>query len=346
MTLDQKNLYTGERVISRNGCFGCHNIPGFENAQPIGTELTEAGSKLISQLDFGFLPIEHSRRGWYEQKLKNPRIFDVGRVKRPEEILKMPNFQFSDKDVEAITGVLTSLVRDPVPMEMRDKTVAAIYEGRMLVAEKNCKGCHIIEGVGGDIRPTIKEQALYPPNLATEGFKTQPLWLHPFLNDPGRIRLRPWLNTRMPTFHFTETQNATIGRYFAALDKVDYPFISTAIDTNAERLRVGAELFTKLQCASCHPTGSTLPPGKDPADLAPNLALAQERLRPEWVLQWLNDPQKIVSGTRMPTFFPEGQSPLPNILGGDAKAQIQAIRDHVFITVGGGRRSNTVSTNN
>ena len=65
-------------LISRYGCFGCHNIPGFENAQPIGTELTEAGSKLISQLDFGFLPIEHSRRGWYEQKLKDPRIFDVG----------------------------------------------------------------------------------------------------------------------------------------------------------------------------------------------------------------------------------------------------------------------------
>jgi len=31
-----------------------------------------------------------------------------------------------------------------------DKTVAAIAEGRQLVAEKNCKGCHLIEGAGGD----------------------------------------------------------------------------------------------------------------------------------------------------------------------------------------------------
>jgi hypothetical protein len=76
-------------------------------------------------------------------------------------------------------------------------------------------------------------------------------------------------------------------------------------------------------------------------------------LRPEWVLQWLADPQKIMPGTRMPAFFPataqfpEGQSPFPNVLGGDAKAQIQAIRDHLFITVGGGRRrSGTLSTTN
>ena len=351
MTLEQKNLYTGERLISQKGCFGCHQIPGFEKAQPIGTELTEAGTKLISQLDFGFLPIEHSRRGWYEQKLKNPRIFDVGRVKRPEELLKMPNFHFSDKDVDAITGVLTSLVRDPVPLEMRDKTQPAIAEGRQFIAEKNCKGCHLIEGAGGDIRPTFSAQALWPPNLATEGFKTQPLWLHPFLKDPGTVRLRPWLTARMPTFHFTERQAGTIERYFSALDKVDYPFISTDIDTDAEKLKVGADLFTKMQCTSCHPTSNVLPPGKAPEDLAPNLMLASQRLRPEWVLQWLADPQKIMPGTRMPTFFPatadhpEGQSPFPNILGGDVKAQIQAVRDHLFITVGGGRRRGLSTTN-
>ena len=92
MNADQKNLYAGEKLIGRYGCYACHNIPGFENAQPIGTELTEAGSKLISQLDFGFLEIEHARAEWYAAKLQNPRVFDEGRVKRPEELLKMPNF--------------------------------------------------------------------------------------------------------------------------------------------------------------------------------------------------------------------------------------------------------------
>jgi mono/diheme cytochrome c family protein len=339
MSAEQKNLYVGEGLVARYGCYGCHNIPKFEKAQPIGTELTEAGSKLLAQFDFGFLEVEHSRHDWYKEKLHDPRIFDVGRVKRPEELLKMPNFHFSDKDVEAIAGVLVSMVKDPVPLEMRDKTTGAIAAGRQLIAEKNCRGCHIVEGAGGDIRPT-KEQAQWPPNLNTQGWKTQPLWLHPFLLDPSIVKLRPWLTARMPTFHFTEQQSATIERYFAELDKVDYPFINTTIDTDAETLKVGAELFTKLQCQSCHPTSNAIPPGKSPEDLAPNLQLSSQRLRPDWVLAWIEDPQKIFPGTRMPAFFAPGQpNPFPNILGGNSKQQIKAIRDHLFVTIGGARRT-------
>src|SRR5207244_5261250 len=131
----------GELVISGYGGFGCHNVPGVEKAQPIGTELTEAGSKLISQLDFGFLPIEHSRHAWYEQKLHDPRIFDVGRVKRPEELLRMPNFHFKDSEVNSIAMVLISMVKDKVPLEMRGKANEQIAAGRALIAEKNCRGC-------------------------------------------------------------------------------------------------------------------------------------------------------------------------------------------------------------
>jgi cytochrome c2 len=353
MSVEDKNLLAGERLIARYGCFGCHNIPKFENAQPIGTELTEAGSKLIGQLDFGFVNIEHSRHAWYEQKLKDPRIFDVGRVKRPEELLKMPNFHFNDSDVNSIAMVLVSMVKDKVALEMRDKPDDAIAAGRSLVAEKNCRGCHIIEGMGGDIRGLVtdpRDYALMPPNLNTEGLKTQPLWLHPFIIDPGSIKLRPWLTYRMPTFHFTETQAATIGRYFAALDNhAPYPWVPqfTMADTTPERLAVGAELFTKFQCSSCHPTSSVLPPNKEPSDLAPNLMLASQRLRPEWVLQWLKDPAKIFPGTKMPSFFGDNKSPFPQYLNGDVSAQIQAIRDHLFLTVAGGRRATaTTATNN
>ena len=348
MTPDQKTLFVGERLVNRYGCFACHNIPGLEKAQPIGTELTEAGSKLISQLDFGFLPIEHSRADWYSQKLHDPRIFDVGRVKRPEELLKMPNFQFGDREVDAITMVLTSMVKDRVAMEMKDtnSASAAIAEGRQLISEKNCRGCHIIEGLGGDIRGVLMDQAQWPPNLATEGKKTQPSWLHPFLKDPNTVKLRPWLNARMPTFHFNERETGILGRYFSALDKVDYPLIDTGVTTDAQKLAGGKELFETLKCASCHPTSNVLPPGKDPADLAPNLQLASQRLRPEWVLDWLLDPQKIFPGTRMPGFFVNGQSQVPSVLGGDVKTQIEAIRDHLFLTVSDGRRATAVNTAN
>jgi mono/diheme cytochrome c family protein len=263
----------------------------------------------------------------------------------------MPNFRFSEDEVNSITMVLTSMVKDIVPMEMSDKATDAVTQGRILIAEKNCKGCHIIEGAGGDIRGALKDQAQWPPNLATQGYKTQPGWLHPFLKDPSRVRLRPWLSARMPTFHFTEEEAAAIGRYFSAVDNVEYPFISTEIDTTPERLRVGQELFTKMQCAQCHPQGNTRPPGRDEADLAPDLQLASERLRPNWVLDWLLDPQKIMPGTRMPMFFapasPGGppETAFKDLLGGDVKAQIQAIRDHLFLTVGRGRRTTANVTN-
>ena len=85
--------------------------------------------------------------------------------------------------------------------------------------------------------------------------------------------------------------------------------------------------------------------GKSAEDMAPNLQLAEKRLRPDWILQWVADPQKIFPGTRMPSFFPPNDkgvpvSPFKDILDGDVKAQIQAIRDHLFVTVGGAKAVN------
>jgi cytochrome c2 len=49
----QKQLeYVARRSISRYGCFGCHDIPGFETAKPIGTPLANWGRKDTSQLAF------------------------------------------------------------------------------------------------------------------------------------------------------------------------------------------------------------------------------------------------------------------------------------------------------
>ena len=55
MTTDEKLAYVGEKTINRLGCFGCHNIAGFENAKPIGTPLNGWGIKSPSKLDFGHI---------------------------------------------------------------------------------------------------------------------------------------------------------------------------------------------------------------------------------------------------------------------------------------------------
>ena len=45
-------LYIGKKAISRLGCFGCHDIPGFEGAKPIGTPLNDWGKKDPERLAF------------------------------------------------------------------------------------------------------------------------------------------------------------------------------------------------------------------------------------------------------------------------------------------------------
>ena len=53
MTIQEKQIYSGEKLIGHYGCYSCHNIDGFEDKKPIGIALNYEGSKLISKLDFG-----------------------------------------------------------------------------------------------------------------------------------------------------------------------------------------------------------------------------------------------------------------------------------------------------
>lgn len=48
----QRLRYIGRKTISKYGCFGCHDIPGFEDAKPIGAQLQDWGRKDPSRLAF------------------------------------------------------------------------------------------------------------------------------------------------------------------------------------------------------------------------------------------------------------------------------------------------------
>lgn len=49
---ERKLAYIGRRTISRYGCYGCHDIPGFEKARPIGAALQDWGRKDTSKLAY------------------------------------------------------------------------------------------------------------------------------------------------------------------------------------------------------------------------------------------------------------------------------------------------------
>jgi mono/diheme cytochrome c family protein len=52
ITDDKLKWYIGRKAVGRLGCFGCHDIPGFEPAKPIGTALNDWGKKDPERLAF------------------------------------------------------------------------------------------------------------------------------------------------------------------------------------------------------------------------------------------------------------------------------------------------------
>ena len=370
MPEQERNVYLGEQTITKYGCYGCHDIKGFESLKPIGTELTQEGSKTLHQFDFGHVhDVEHSRHAWIKTKLLRPRIWDHGKetVKDYHELLKMPSFGMSEREAKAVLSNVMGFTKESAVATRRaagDSNAAAMAEGRKLLTRFNCQGCHLIEGHGRAIKTLIGDnEAILPPNLAAEGARVQGDWLWDYLHDPSRVKMRPWLSVRMPTFGFTDEQANAVISYFTARDR-QRPFLSDPTAQDARSLAVGGVVFGMLQCARCHPAGEVQAAS---ADLAPSLLLAHDRLRYDWVSDWIQNPQKWVPGTRMPNFFAEVKpgellSPVPAMLNAPAfaaqKQQLRgyfasdeemnaylsdvnkvtgALRDHIWVLSGGRR---------
>jgi mono/diheme cytochrome c family protein len=347
--VEKKNVFLGSKLISRYGCFACHEIPGFENAKPIGTELSEWGSKPVDKLDFGLVEIEKDRIAWLKQKLHAPRSFDTGRIgvtRSPQELLKMGKFNLTDEQIDQIVTVITGMTDEKLtPNEARQLTPAEfqIERGRWTVKELNCVGCHIVEAQGGAIRATGIPSGMEPPMLSGtptqlhQGQRTQPDWLFGFIKSPQTGEIRPWLHVRMPTFGLTDGEANTVVKYFALQGEAQFPYQSPKIDTSPEHLAAGKQLFEQLKCALCHivegkALGKSVAeiPEEDLPRLAPNLSLAHDRLQRDWLInKWLPEPLAQMPGTRMPQ-FEYGPAIAPNILGGDGQKQREALVDYVL----------------
>ena len=187
-----------------------------------------------------------------------------------------------------------------------------------------------------EVEGSIAEEAkvFTPPVLYEEGKKVQSAWLFDFLKEP--ITLRPWLDVRMPVFKMTENEATVLSRYFATLEKEEYPyeFIVETKDSYIEGkeeespgyLTMAQHLFEHkdVNCASCHVRGDINPEG-NPSDWAPDLSVSRNRLKPDWIVDWLIDPQLKQPGTKMPKFFREGV--FQEIFPGTPEEQAVALKD-------------------
>ena len=160
---DDLLLAIGEKQIGHQGCFSCHEIDGFQETNPIGTELTTWGSKTVDKLAWDFRAkilaheegwdlhereeFKHYRENWLYEKLSNPRIFDEQKVRNPIEKARMPDFGLSDDEITSLTTFLVGLVEDEVQAAEMVETAAqaAMDHGKRVVRQQNCMACHVID---------------------------------------------------------------------------------------------------------------------------------------------------------------------------------------------------------
>jgi mono/diheme cytochrome c family protein len=330
---DPKNIKRGESLVRKWGCFGCHEIKGMEKESRIGAELSVFGSKAKEELFFGNrTDIKETWDDWTYNKLKTPRIYATERIEQ-----LMPQFDLADEDIKALRMLLGGFRERKVGQRyLADQglRVQQVVEGRRLMQQYNCVGCHEIENRGGFIRKYYQENVtLAPPVLNGEGEKVQSNWFFSFLKSP--IPIRPWLEIRMPTFGLSDEHANQLISYFNGLSKVEIPYAYVDDKKIRPEYIDAAKTLTSpdyFNCFSCHMQGAKTPEG--PKDgWAPDLTLARQRLNPNWILKWLKDPQKVQPGTKMPSFYPGGPD---NILGGKEDLQIEALRDYLMSIGRGG----------
>ncbi|MGE3806690.1 MAG: hypothetical protein AB7K24_18640, partial [Gemmataceae bacterium] len=135
-------VYIGKKSINQLGCYGCHDVSGFETAKPIGTVLNDWGRKDPERIAFedisayvhehyypvptatqedgaghpeedGKKPFErfflealngHQRDGFLYQKLQEPRSYDYARTRSWDERLRMPQFKFARMQADPVEG--------------------------------------------------------------------------------------------------------------------------------------------------------------------------------------------------------------------------------------------------
>jgi mono/diheme cytochrome c family protein len=296
---DRQWLDLGKRLVIAKGCNNCHTIaPG---GKPFASVLASA------ELD----------------EIKKPHKQGAGCL--AEDARKAgsaPRFAFSKGQRAAVNAFLAKGLRGA-------GSPAPAYVARRDLQRFNCLACHTRDGEGGlpaavitrlrQSEKAVSAEAVVPPSLTGVGHKLRTPWLRAVLLEAGRAR--PWMGLRMPQFgaanvrHLPEALAALEGA--EADDRVHKVKLSRAA-LAAGRALVGNKGFG---CIGCHDIAGIANTGTR----GPDLATQSKRVRYAWYRRWLEQPQRMAPGTRMPTVFGDGKSLLGKVLGGKADAQAEAI---------------------
>lgn len=144
--------------------------------------------------------------------------------------------------------------------------------GRTLIRERGCVGCHEL----GDVFKPLDRG----PNLDDLGNKTDRAWLYNWLKDPSIYLPKPG----MPSFRLDEDEILYLVEFLMSLDSKNSPPRPVAGDP----LEVGDPdkgnvLVRESRCITCHSIHER------GGHFAPELELVGDKVRPEWLANFLRN---------------------------------------------------------
>ncbi|PIQ99278.1 MAG: cytochrome C [Nitrospinae bacterium CG11_big_fil_rev_8_21_14_0_20_45_15] len=324
---DPELVKAGKLLVSRRGCFACHDINGMESMGRIAPELSSFGRKMIVELEFGDTHIPHTWESWVRTKLKKPDSFRTERV-----LDKMPNFNLTDDEIDALVVLLKGFNGSKVPVRYQkvlNPKEKIIEKGRRLITKYNCRGCHSVEGKGGDIQKYLNGNHLYPPPLEDGAYhvgeRIKASWLFSFLKNPTPVRT--WVKVKMPTFFFTDEEVRDLTAYFEALSPESIKYESDIHRSKPkEAIENGVKAVNYMDCGKCHDDGAK---GID-------FSIAGARLKQDWIPKWLENTRELIPWTKMPNHWDKKDGKLvvktkfPELKKlGTVDQQAGAIRDYI-----------------
>ncbi|MBI1373807.1 MAG: c-type cytochrome [Phycisphaera sp.] len=307
--VDAQKAQMGERMFTMLKCVQCHSQGQQASAAPAPPFARKAPA-------FADLNVDNAE-GCLGDKIRKA----------------VPKYGFSDDQKADIKAALAARAK---LNQKRGPHDAALYT----LATFNCIGCHNRDGVGGpgEVREklfdtTIKidlgDEGRIPPTLTGVGSKLRADAIEKIVFN-GELHVREYMATRMPTFP-REAASALVDTLVAADFK---PGDDTKPEFDQKSVAAGRRLVgvspspskSGLGCINCHNVAGQTSIGIPGIDLA----TVHDRLNPGWFKRWLANPVEVKPGTRMPGFW-AGASIFPDVLGGDAGKQQEAIWNYLSL---------------
>lgn len=273
-TDQQKAIQDGWWVVKKYNCMGCHSVQVGQKSTLYGLSMYQPGGTLgAMQLGPEQLP---------------PGLMTEGARVDPDWLLRF----LSDPSLSGYSEGIDLAAHGGKP-STRPPEENNVGRGTQSNRQSGPGGGGPVQLEPNAAQPQSAAPQMQPGGEASGKLKSQP--------GENRNGVRTYLRVRMPTFNFSPNELRTLVRFFLAVSAQQEPYIKPQAEplTAAEK-DLARSLFTSqaAPCLKCHMTGDA---GHDQTATAPNFLLAGERLKEDWTVRWLLDPQRIMPGTAMPS---------------------------------------------